>query len=61
LIEIKNAVASIFYVEKSSPEELSRNIQTFIELIKAEKPEVIQLISDWFFMSQDYTVLKYDW
>ena len=58
LIEIKNAVASIFYVEKSNPQELAANIKTFVELIKAEKSDVIDLIADWFFMSQDYTIVK---
>jgi hypothetical protein len=56
LINIKNAVASIFYLEKSNLEELAKNKKTFVELIKAENPEVIKLISNWFFMSQDYSL-----
>jgi predicted transposase/invertase (TIGR01784 family) len=55
LIEIKNAVAGIFYVEKSNPKELAQNIKVFVELIKAENLEVIQLVSDWLFMTQDYS------
>jgi hypothetical protein len=58
LFEIKNAVASIFFVEKSNPQDLAANIKTFVELIKAEKSEVLDLITDWFFMSQDYTIVK---
>jgi hypothetical protein len=47
LAKIRNAVASIFFVEKSSPGELAAGIKQFVELVKSEKPEVIQVVTDW--------------
>lgn len=49
-------MASIFFVEKSSPAKLAENIRQFVELIKNEKPEVTQLITDWFLSTQNLKV-----
>jgi hypothetical protein len=48
LYQIKNAVSAIFYVENSSPEELTKNIKKLVELIKAENFEVLKVFSEWF-------------
>lgn len=48
LYRIKNAVSAIFYVENSNPEELAKNIQKLVELIKAENFEVLRVFSEWF-------------
>ena len=58
LQNIRNAVASIFFVEKSSPKELAENIQQFVQLIKSEKPEVTQLITDWLLSTQNLKIPK---
>jgi hypothetical protein len=56
--KIRNAVSSIFFVEKSNPEELAEGIKRFVELIKREKPEVIQLVTDWLFSIQKTKIPK---
>jgi predicted transposase/invertase (TIGR01784 family) len=48
LCRIKNAVSAIFYVENSNPEDLAKNIQRLVELIKAENFEVLRVFSEWF-------------
>jgi hypothetical protein len=40
--------SAIFYVENSNPEELAKNIQKLVELIKAENFEVLRVFSEWF-------------
>jgi predicted transposase/invertase (TIGR01784 family) len=47
LYQINNAVSAIFYVENSNPDDLAKNIQRLVELIKAENFEVLNVFSEW--------------
>jgi predicted transposase/invertase (TIGR01784 family) len=47
LYQIKNAVSAIFYVENSNPDDLAKNIQKLVDLIKAENFEVLNVFSEW--------------
>ena len=47
LLQIKNVVSAIFYVENSNPLEIKAEISKLIELIKKEDLEIVQLFSYW--------------
>jgi predicted transposase/invertase (TIGR01784 family) len=47
LLKIKNAVSAIFYIENSDPEKIQTELDKIIEIIKDEKPNVINEFSNW--------------
>ena len=47
LKQIKNVVSALFYVEKSIPEKFLKEIDTVIEMLKNEKPDVMQVFFNW--------------
>ncbi len=47
LLQIKNAVSAIFYIENSSIEETRKNINKIVKLLMTESPEVINLFKNW--------------
>ncbi len=48
LKKMKNSVAALFYTENCSGEELKKEIETVVGLIKSEKPAEITLFINWF-------------
>ncbi len=48
LINIKNALSGIFYIENSSNKELEENLDVLINIIKDENLEVVNILSSWF-------------
>ena len=48
LLEIKNALSAIFYIETSDAEEISNNLQKILDLMMKEKPDIIILFRNWF-------------
>ncbi len=48
LKKMKNSVAALFYTENCSGEELQKEIDTVVELLKTEKPDEITLFINWF-------------
>jgi predicted transposase/invertase (TIGR01784 family) len=54
LKKMKNSVSALFYTENCSGEELQKEIDTVVELLKTEKPEEITLFINWFkYMFED--------
>jgi len=47
LLQIKNAVSAIFYIENSSVEETRKNINKIVKLLMTESPEVVNLFKNW--------------
>jgi predicted transposase/invertase (TIGR01784 family) len=47
LKELNNAVAALFYVEKSDPESLKRELTTVRKLLEAEQKEVLTVFINW--------------
>lgn len=48
LLQIKNMVSAIFYIENMSPEELGDHIQDILKLLESEQPELFDLFGAWF-------------
>jgi len=47
LLQVKNMVSALFYVENSIPEVLLKEIDTVAEMIKNEKPDEITIFTNW--------------
>ncbi len=47
LLQIKNALSAIFYIETSDTEEIIEKLQKILDLLKKEKPDIINLFSNW--------------
>src|SRR5208337_2025736 len=47
LLGIKNIISAIFYIENTSPEDISEELDRIISLIKKEKPEEVHLFRKW--------------
>ncbi len=48
LKSLKNSVAALFYTENLSEEELQKEIEIIIELLKKERPDEVKLFINWF-------------
>ncbi len=48
LLNIKNALSAVFFVENSNPEDLKFEIDNLISLIEKESPEIINIFRNWF-------------
>ena len=48
LRRIKNALSAVFYVENSSPEELEKEMDILIDIIRDEKPAILGEFAAWF-------------
>ncbi len=49
LLEMKNAIAAIFYAERSEKTKLKEHFTTVIELLRDETPDIINAIEHWLF------------
>ena len=48
LERIQNAVSAVFFVENSSPADLIVQLDTNVDILQTEVPEVIERFSNWF-------------
>ncbi len=48
LEKIKNAVSALFYIENSNPEDLEKETDILIEIIKNENLSVVKELVEWF-------------
>jgi predicted transposase/invertase (TIGR01784 family) len=48
LKSLKNSVAALFYTERCSDEELKKEIEIILQLLKTEKPTELTLFINWF-------------
>ncbi|MBN1498572.1 MAG: Rpn family recombination-promoting nuclease/putative transposase, partial [Spirochaetes bacterium] len=48
IIEIKNFIAAVFFVENNNPEKIKSEIDILIQLLEKEKPELIETFRNWF-------------
>lgn len=59
LLKIENAVSAIFYIENSKPEELRKEFENIVRLLKKEQPEIILLFKRW--LNNLFQTAKEDW